>query len=524
MERIKAGTETGTENRRFLFFAEGTSENFRGDIMLKKIIKSRHSLYVAAVILAAAAFPAAFPARVQAAFPYNMDEKPVIAESVSSDNVTIFRDGACKEYKKVVSGENFKITISKSRGDALFGSWENGEKQGTGWINKKVVILHPDQKNVYATVRTPMNIYTNSSCEKKQDRIKKYSGVILVSKKGDARQVIYSEKDHYGIGWMKREDYKNSLKYDGREKRTLADGTYTFRCGYLDNKDGGMDEQPETDSYKTYELAISFLTKNEYLLSDIQTGRYLHAVPDWKEGTFSLEWADQPDEVFGRFKAERQTGSFTFTNTISGGLLGQSREGEMILTTDGSTESTRWRVLAKDRICDLEKPFVFTQYDPAWCRKSYGSEGCMGTAGCGILATVNAVYSLTGQYMDVMELADYAVDKHYRIIGSGTDEGIFKAACKKYGKKYGFEWDGSSKKIKTLKKKLKEGKTAAVHVPGHYVCISAYNEKTKKYLLLDSNYLPKRKDSPYGDWISESRLREGTLESQGFFFFKRRDR
>ena len=25
----------------------------------------------------------------------------------------------------------------------------------------------------------------------------------------------------------------------------------------------------------------------------------------------------------------------------------------------------------------------------------------MGTAGCGILATVNAVYALTGQYMDV---------------------------------------------------------------------------------------------------------------------------
>ena len=60
----------------------------------------------------------------------------------------------------------------------------------------------------------------------------------------------------------------------------------------------------------------------------------------------------------------------------------------------------------------------------------------MGTAGCGILATVNAVYALNGQYMDVMELANYAVKKNYRIVGSGTDDGIFKAAAKKYGKKY----------------------------------------------------------------------------------------
>lgn len=491
--------------------------------MLKKTLRPGYILPLLAALLSAAGLFAAFPAKARAAFPYNMDEKPLIAESVGSENVTIFRDVACKEYKTVVSGHGFKISVSKARGDALFGNWESGEKKGTGWINKKVLVLDPDQKNVYATVRAPMNIYTNSSCDNKQERVKKYSGVILLSKKGDARQVIYSVKDHYGIGWMKLENYKNSLKYDGREKRTLADGTYTFRCGYLDNAEGGKDEQTELDRYRTYTFALTFLTKDEYLLSDTSTGRYLHAVPDWKAGTFSLEWAEEPDETFGRFKAERQTGAFTFTNTISGGLLGQSREKDLILTTDSAAESTRWRVLATDRICDLEKPFVFTQYDPSWCRKSYGSEGCMGTAGCGILATVNAVYSLTGQYMDVMELADYAVDKHYRIIGSGTDEGIFKAACKKYGKKYGFDWDGSSNKIKTLKKKLKEGKTAAVHVPGHYVCISAYNEKTKKYLLLDSNYLPKRKDSPYGDWISESRLREGTLESQGFFFFKRRE-
>ena len=129
-------------------------------------------------------------------------------------------------------------------------------------------------------------------------------------------------------------------------------------------------------------------------------------------------------------------------------------------------------------------------------------------------------FALNGQYMDVMELANYAVEKNYRIVGSGTDDGIFKAAAKKYGQKYGFAWDGASGSIDVLKKKLKAGDTAIVHVQGHYVSISDYNKKTKKYLLLDSNYLPKRATSAFGDWIGVNRLLSGALESQYFYFFK----
>ena len=62
--------------------------------------------------------------------------------------------------------------------------------------------------------------------------------------------------------------------------------------------------------------------------------------------------------------------------------------------------------------------------------------------------------------------------------------------------------------------------TAIVHVQGHYVSISDYNKKTKKYLLLDSNYLPKRATSAFGDWIKVDRLLSGALESQYFYFFK----
>ena len=147
----------------------------------------------------------------------------------------------------------------------------------------------------------------------------------------------------------------------------------------------------------------------------------------------------------------------------------------------------------------------------------------MGTAGCGVLAAVNAVYSLSGQYMDVMELADYAVEKNYRIVGSGTDDGIFKAACQKFGRKYNFAWDGKSGSIDVLKEKLQAGDVAIVHVQGHYVVIGAYSKKKDKYLLLDSNYLPKRATSAFEDWISVDRLLSGSLEVQSFYFYKLRD-
>ena len=172
---------------------------------------------------------------------------------------------------------------------------------------------------------------------------------------------------------------------------------------------------------------------------------------------------------------------------------------------------------------DREQPMIFTQYDPQWCGTPYGGGGSMGTAGCGVLATVNAVYALSGQYMDVMDLADYAVEKNYRIVGSGTDDGIFKGACQAFGKKYNFAWDGKSGSIDELKKKLAAGDVAIVHVEGHYVVIADYSKKKDKFLLLDSNYLPKRATSAFGDWITIDRLLSGSLEVQSFYFYKLRD-
>ena len=70
------------------------------------------------------------------------------------------------------------------------------------------------------------------------------------------------------------------------------------------------------------------------------------------------------------------------------------------------------------------------QFDPAWARKDYGNvsglQWKMAAAGCGVMAITNAVYALNGQFVDPMLFADYAVEKHYRIIGAGTHDGILR--------------------------------------------------------------------------------------------------
>ena len=275
------------------------------------------------------------------------------------------------------------------------------------------------------------------------------------------------------------------------------------------------------------------ITQNKYYIQNTEDGKYLSVVfqsvsrenaAKGKMGSYKLCWTEKPEEVRGQFELQRLNGAYTIQNVSSKRFLAEEKDSadsvSLTLFTGRSDIGSHWRIHATQKMSNTKKPFVITQYDPEWCATPYGGGGCMGTAGCGILATVNAVYALNGQYMDVMELANYAVKKNYRIVGSGTDDGIFKAAAKKYGKKYGFAWDGGSGSIDVLKKKLKAGDTAIVHVQGHYVCISDYNKKTKKYLLLDSNYLPKRATSAFGDWIKVDRLLSGALESQYFYFFK----
>lgn len=491
---------------------------------IKRVILT--SLFCVAMLFAAGK-------KAEAAFPYDMEQKPVMAASIKSEKVSVYEDVSLKKLLKEVNGSKLNIEAYRVSGKSIYGKYTSGKESGFGWFSLDTFVVDPDYKNVYATVRDGMYIYTSRSFSKVQTTIKKYSGIIVISKKDGDRQVICDKKDHYEIGWMTAGAFSNTLLYDGREKQTVADGIYEFGCGYQDDKNGGAKDQTAMEGFQKYTFKIMHITQNKYYIQNTEDGKYLSVVfqsvsrenaAKGKMGSYKLCWTEKPEEVRGQFELQRLNGAYTIQNVSSKRFLAEEKDSadsvSLTLFTGRSDIGSHWRIHATQKMSNTKKPFVITQYDPEWCATPYGGGGCMGTAGCGILATVNAVYALNGQYMDVMELANYAVKKNYRIVGSGTNDGIFKAAAKKYGKKYGFAWDGGSGSIDVLKKKLKAGDTAIVHVQGHYVCISDYNKKTKKYLLLDSNYLPKRATSAFGDWIKVDRLLSGALESQYFYFFK----
>ena len=501
--------------------------------------------------------------QIARAFPTDMEHKPLTAYSVQYGTVNVYKDSGLSEQIGQVDGARLWIVAVRAEGDAVFGEYTSGEDTGSGWFSADTFIVDPSYEPVYATARDGMYAYTDGSFDQVQGTIGKYTGIIVVTREGDRRQVIYETKEGYAMGWMTGDAFSNCLLYDGRDKQILADGVYLLRCGYMDDESGGaaMENQTGLAAYDSYTMELTYVSDNDYYIKNQETGQYLSAertaagtdsagkeagdaaaaensvagmsTGEEISGTEVAEaavssvwrpvWMEEPDGENGLFHLNRNSGSFSIQHGDSQLFLGQDENRELIFMTDRRSAASHWRISAKQRMLNKKQPMIFTQYDPQWCGTPYGGGGSMGTAGCGVLATVNAVYALSGQYMDVMDLADYAVEKNYRIVGSGTDDGIFKGACQAFGKKYNFAWDGKSGSIDELKKKLAAGDVAIVHVEGHYVVIADYSKKRDKFLLLDSNYLPKRATSAFGDWITIDRLLSGSLEVQSFYFYKLRD-
>lgn len=351
-------------------------------------------------------------------------------------------------------------------------------------------------KKQYAFLKKKMNVYGDFSGAKKIDIAPKYSGVIVVGKTSSYIQVIYEKKKGYGIGWIEKEKYqKEAIAYNGSEKQLLGDGTYLVR------------NQKTGDGFY---VKISFCGKQQYnvwvkdqkntqwklireydhfYIKDIKTEKYV--MMDEDGNLTSLKVADMKNNFK---KPEKEAGS----------------------------KELQWKFIRLGNK-NVNPYRNFMQFDPAWARKDYGNvsdySGKMAAAGCGVVAITNAVYVLNGQFVDPMLFADYAVQKHYRIIGSGTQDGIFKAAAKKFGNAYGFSFIKTSYSTSEVREYLKKGCVAISHVPGHYVTVADFNEKTKKYLVLDSHPIKSRPTSSFGNWFKRERLERGGLTSSAYYIY-----
>lgn len=144
------------------------------------------------------------------------------------------------------------------------------------------------------------------------------------------------------------------------------------------------------------------------------------------------------------------------------------------------------------------KKVNYLQWDSRWGSYKFGKvvgkydyRDTITNSGCCILSHVNAVYNLTGKFIQPTELAKLAADKGYYNCdsygGCPASENISKLVEQKYGASYGFKYTGHGQAITETKliNHLKSGGTAVVNVYNHYIAIVGYDANTKKYQVFD---------------------------------------
>ena len=386
-----------------------------------------------------------------------------------------------------------------------------------------------DSDRIFATVRHDVAVCHSMGGEFKE-YLPSFSGITATRISDSWYEIEYEGKSGTDYGYITKDDFTyNCLVYDGREKQLLADGSYVFRYhSGTDYHSLGLRFMSRI-SHKTdaaFTCRITRVGDNCFQIRRSDTGQYLLSdqLPFSRyssEGGTSSIWGSAANA--GTFRFVRKGSYYGIQDVSTNRYFGHNAAGLLAFT---SSPDISWRLNRTQKAVGSSNLRVFVQFDADWADVYYGSgenpdpsSNNFCTSGCGVFAVMNAIYSLTGQYANPKQLADYAVDKHYRIEGYGTDSGFFRAAAEEFGYKYGFRYDGSGESLTQLKKKLNKGDTAIAYVPGHYVTIADYDKKSGKFLLLDPHYLPKRGTSSFSDWVSEKELTEGNLYAQMFYYY-----
>lgn len=455
-----------------------------------------------------------FQCEVKAQFPLDLLYKPLIINRIEHNEVTVFKDSGLTEKADTISGYGLKIKAIRLKDGAVYGSYKEEKKKTYGWFSSEIY-QEQDFKTEYRVACHEIPVYADESYDQVIGTTVAYSDLVVVGGYKEHYKVIFDQGEEYRIGWIDEEGYTSTRPYDHTEKRVLAGGRYHMYC--IGENDLLEEEEPEG-----MDVEMIPADTGTYYIKNLADDHYITVLGTEFGFEGSLSRSPEEDEKNGTFVITKCGNDFSIQSTRNLMYLNVDAQGKLTLCR-GRAKNGIWKIKAIERVVDPKHPFVFTQYDPQWGGIPYGGGTCMAASACGVLAPVNAVYALTGEYMNVMELADYAVEKEYRIIGSGTDNGLFKAAAKKFGKKYNFRFDGSSASLDVIKKKLQKGETGVAHVQGHYVALVAYSKKKNKYLLLDPCYLPKRETGAFGDWVEPERLESGALNIQSVYFYKLRE-
>ena len=376
-------------------------------------------------------------------------------------------------------------------------------------------IYDKEYSEKYGFAREAASVYGDPYGSKQEGKIEKFSGVIIVSETESYVQVIYHNEDKYDIGWILKDFFNKEVKlYNGAEKQLLADGVYAI------------------ESYKKNRLflvELIFEGDQQYSIHSIVADRYLEVKYDKNDVVTGLFWNKKNNVDAQKWELVREYDRFYIRNQQAEMYL-VPRDGKEIGLTpileeiknefseEGKKEKYGTATWSFTRMSgkNVDPYRNFLQYDPDWGSEEYGNVngdygGRMAAAGCGVVAIVNMVYALNGQFIDPMVLADFAVKNEYRVIGSGTDDEIYQAVAEEFGDAYDFQFIKRCYNVFQMKAYLEKGCVAISYVPGHYVTIADYDKETEEFLVLDSHPIPKRPTSPWGDWFPWERLESGGL-------------
>lgn len=178
---------------------------------------------------------------------------------------------------------------------------------------------------------------------------------------------------------------------------------------------------------------------------------------------------------------------------------------------------------AEEGKVEYNTPECYQQAKDIWSSYTIGG-GSIGNNGCGIVSLTNAVNYVTGNYIDPVEMADYAysIDAYNGSMGGGTARWVLYHQLNEYEKKFGFAVVETGRSSNVVFPKfidhLKNGGVSVAHVYGHFIAIVGYDENTKSYLVYDCAANPvKRESYPYGTWMTEKQLMTLTYMTVDWF-------
>lgn len=146
-------------------------------------------------------------------------------------------------------------------------------------------------------------------------------------------------------------------------------------------------------------------------------------------------------------------------------------------------------VIHQDDFDDPEKDLYYLCGD-SQCETHQGRH-TVKTSGCGLCAIVNAITYMTGEKIDVHEVAAFARENEHYAVHVGSKMTLYQAFAEEYGNQYNFSYLARVETLEEATDYLKQGCVAIAGAGnsgggGHLLVLASYNPVTKQYLILDS--------------------------------------